>query len=401
MRSLPALLAVVGLACAASWADAQQTVATSCTPLPGVVVTGCEDFPPSVCTDEGFKVTLVSFELDQNAGTSRWVYEVCAFPQSETRPEGCPLSGLFQDLSHINFNFAALGSCLNEDATVTVTPVPVAGPVCELSPATFSCSVGPTDPSCDPPVLRQPENRFVAKCDVEDDSFTEGECAHFELAVTGALSTFGPGEATTTSKAGPTCSGPEVMLGPSCQSCAVPEACLTRTPGFWGTHPHITDDFLPVTVCGVALDHAAVGTGADCTSVTEALCVAPGRESRDNPAYASLVRALAAAKLNQAASAANGGSCAGGLASALASAGCPHSTFGAIETALCAESHQVIASSQCIEGLAAFNESEDTFPTTPPPFDQPGPANPSHCQVANGDGIVIGRGVCAPRPPLR
>ncbi len=36
----------------------------------------------------------------------------------------------------------------------------------------------------------------------------------------------------------------------------------------------------------------------------------------------------------------------------------------------------------------------DTFTVTPAPFDSPGPADPTQCRAANGNGIVIGKGGC-------
>ena len=50
-----------------------------------------------------------------------------------------------------------------------------------------------------------------------------------------------------------------------------------------------------------------------CDSSSEALCVAPGRESNRNRDYAQLVRQLTAAKLNLAATTANGGFCGGNI----------------------------------------------------------------------------------------
>ena len=54
-----------------------------------------------------------------------------------------------------------------------------------------------------------------------------------------------------------------------CPGVETGEGCLTRTPGFWGTHPHVTDRLLALTVCGVSLDTVAAGSG---TSATEAMC---------------------------------------------------------------------------------------------------------------------------------
>jgi len=81
------------------------------------------------------------------------------------------------------------------------------------------------------------------------------------------------------------------------------EGCLTRTPGFWGTHPHVTDDFLPLTVCGVDLDTVAAGSG---TSATEAMC-SVGKDGKIlGPQLTQLVRQCTAALLNVAASTSGG-----------------------------------------------------------------------------------------------
>ncbi len=159
------------------------------------------------------------------------------------------------------------------------------------------------------------------------------------------------------------------------------DECLTRTIGFWGTHQHITDLFLPVTVCGD--ETLSVTDAGTCDLATEALCVSPGRESRKNRAYAILVRQLTAAKLNIAATATNGGFCGGGIETRI---------FECEQ--LCNANHREIGASGCIDDLTAFNESLDTFPMPPVPFDSPGPADPTECRSANGNGIVIGKGAC-------
>ena len=61
---------------------------------------------------------------------------------------------------------------------------------------------------------------------------------------------------------------------------------------------------------------------------------------------------------------------------------------------LCGADHQTISESGCIDDLAAFNESQDTVTMTPAPFDSPGPADPSECREARGNGVVIGKGDC-------
>jgi hypothetical protein len=115
------------------------------------------------------------------------------------------------------------------------------------------------------------------------------------------------------------------------------------------------------------------------------MCVSPGRESKTNRAYAQLVRQLTAAKLNLAATVANAGFCVGDI----------DTTIDQCE-ALCGADQRTISASGCIEQLAGFNESQDTFAFTPAPFDSPGPADPTECRAANGNGTVVGKGNCAP-----
>jgi hypothetical protein len=214
---------------------------------------------------------------------------------------------------------------------------------------------------------------------VTEGSLDAGQCVLVQLTVAGEEPTLGPGAVDEVTKAGNKCVT-DALCGPSC-GCNETKGCITRTPGFWGTHPGITDDFLPITVCGKTLDSTDAGL---CDSVTEALCVAPGSEANKscdkNPAYAQLVRQLAAAKLNLAATAANGGTCGPHIAAKIAT--CER---------LCGATKAVISASGCITDLDTFNNSQDTVTVTPAPFDQPGPADPSQCQAANGNGLVIGK----------
>lgn len=222
-------------------------------------------------------------------------------------------------------------------------------------------------------------SNFVAKCNNTD--LNPGDCITMTLNIAGETTGLGLGAAIVVDKESTACTS-SCLAGPSCEPCEELEdgSCLTRTAGFWGTHPHITDDFLPITVCGKPLSTIPAGT---CTSVIEALCVSPGRESRGNQAYAQLVRQLAAAKLNLAATAANGGDCGTEIATRIAQC-----------EALCSANQSTISASGCIEDLDGFNNSQDTFTETPPPFDHPGPANSSQCRLANGNGKVIGKGSC-------
>lgn len=329
----------------------------------------CPDSHVSTCSRQGFAITLVDFQVDQQAGESHWDYQVCNETGLGT---GCEPP---KDLSHVDLDLPALGSCLTPTQSISLAQL------ADFDNAVLSCGVAEKDPSCD--IFGTVDQDFVAKCDVAGGNLDPGECITMRLTIGGEQPTLGAGGATVVTKAGPACEG-DCVLGPSCEPCGddpAEDGCLTRTPGFWGTHPHITSLFLPVTVCGNSLEVTAAGS---CDSATEALCVSPGRESRGNRAYASLVRALTAAKLSLNATAANGGACGSGEVEARI-AECE---------ALCGANQRTISGSGCIEDLAAFVESQDTLSITPAPFDRPGPANPTSCRDARGNGLVIGS--CGP-----
>jgi hypothetical protein len=84
------------------------------------------------------------------------------------------------------------------------------------------------------------------------------------------------------------------------------KGCLTRTPGFWGNHPAITNQFLDVEVCGVTIDNVSASSG---TSAIEAICSVGRDGSILGPQLTQLVRQCTAAALNIAASAQGGGNC--------------------------------------------------------------------------------------------
>ncbi len=248
--------------------------------------------------------------------------------------------------------------------------------------ADLSCVVENGDPSC------PGDEGLVAKCDVvSSNELDAGDCVQMKLTISGETAQLGVGAAQTQSKAGPGCAL-NCLSGPSCAPCnggpPTEIECLTRTPGFWGTHPHITEQFLPVTVCGQPLQVTGAGV---CNSSTEAMCVAPGQESRANRSYAQLVRQLTAAKLNLAATEDNGGFCGNEIAARIVEC-----------EGFCGANANMISASGCIEDLTAFNESLDSFPVTPSPFDSPGPADPTACRQANGNGVLIGAS-CVPAGP--
>lgn len=340
----------------------------------------CDHPIRQVCDDGGFLITLLGFvpAPPSDGGFATYTYSVCSpagtcsgdasvschddFHCGQlgvgTCDQQCPVDK-FKGLSHFNVDLGGLG-CLTSTTGIM-----------------GSCSngnfvVGP-DGAC---------GGIVAKCD--NVSIGDDECLMMTVQVPGEESSVGPGAALVVSKAGPPPCNGSCIEGPSCDPCDFPPPpflCLTRTAGFWGTHPHITDDFLPVTVCGEELTTTSANS---CESATEALCVSGGRESRGNPQYAQLVRQLTAAKLNLAASEANGVFCGEAIEARIAEC----------EELYCDANKNAIEASGCIEDLTEFNESQDGLVPTPPPFDMPGPADSRKCRQANGNGLVIGKGQC-------
>lgn len=385
----------------------------------------CENLPKGpICDDAGFQIRLKDYTpaAPSNSGTATYVYEICspaagtcvggnfagdsclentscqkskgqlpAVPTAECN-RTCAVDD-FHDLSHFNVAFPALGgvdSCLPTGTQITG----------ECSQGSFVIGDG----SCG--------QTNVAKCD--SPNLATGTCMTMTVNIPGETNGIGLGAAIVVSKESTECNA-SCIAGPSCDRCDEPtseeDACLTRTAGFWGTHagtrPNgalgVTDQVLEtagsITVCGKPLDTVAVdGTSNDCKSTSEALCVAPGNESKSNPSYASLVRALAAAKLNLAATAAlPGGNCSGYTYDLDGSGPQPAmhiSDIIAYCEGLCGANNGKISNSSCIEALNGFNQSDDTYPTLPALFATPGPATPAYCQAANGDGKVIGRGSC-------
>jgi hypothetical protein len=160
--------------------------------------------------------------------------------------------------------------------------------------------------------------------------------------------------------------------------------CLSRTPGFWCTHPNITAQFLPLDSCGLTLNTVTAGIAV---SATEDLTFS-GKDFKNNntsPQQLQLIRQCAAANLNVAATLTGGGDCESEFP-----------TLGALLDRCCNgpdpvcnsdSSPNEIGTSQCIELLDEFNNSLDTIAPFGP-FVRPGPANPRQCQAANGNGFV-------------
>jgi hypothetical protein len=334
----------------------------------------CEE---AVCDPLGFMIHLEDFSVDQDNGESSWTYQVCVdHAQCNCDAQYQNAGGNCHNLSHIDISLPGLGTCLTTNQSISIAQTGgVTAAALECVPVTEK------DPACD--IEGTAGSDFVAKCNVADgQSLDDGECVDIKLTIAGEQPSLGRGAASSISKSATDCVT-SLICGPACNCYTAPqeEACLTHTAGFWGTHPAITSMFLPITVCGQEL---SVTTAGSCDSVTEALCVSPGLEANKsldkNPPYAQLVRQLAAAKLNLAATAANDGGCGDEIAARIAEC-----------EAKCGATKGQINASGCVEDLTAFNESVDTFAVTPPPFDAPGRAMPAECQAATGNGIVIGK----------
>ena len=387
------------------------------------------DVGNSICDAGGFKVTMTNY-LPANdptnfTGNGIYTYQICSpaagtcngtvrngescldssFCQqqgtntdpSATCSRECAVDS-FRGLSHFDVTFPGLGgdSCLGVDAFV--------GGTCACVPSGGGCSVDGTitigDGSC------FSSSYPVAKCD--NTTLPVGSCIEMKLEVAGEENRPGLGATVVVSKESGDCNE-SCLAGPSCEPCNPPPGgaeCLTRTLGFWGTHPWVTNNYAPVTVCKNEL----VCNGADdgesnpscqalsCNSVMEGLGSIGGEINKD-AAYISMVKQLTAAKLSLNATAA-----------LVPGATCSEWSYQDksiqkwieyCET-LCSKSQSQISSSGCIEALDAFNNSEDNgFAVTPAPFDRPplddhgniSGADPSAFQAAHSGGYVIGKKV--------
>jgi hypothetical protein len=218
-----------------------------------------------------------------------------------------------------------------------------------------------------------------------------------------------------------------------------PGGCLTRTPGFWCTHPTVTALFLPVMSCGIDLTNVMVETAG--SAIEDLNYGNDFKDASTSPQQLQLIRQCAAAALNIAASEESGGSCGGQTLKS-------GDTVAEVFDSCCGEdlcdsdaSASEISGSGCIELLDEFNNSLDTFGSciaglcegsltactsdddcSPDPFDNLGSSTcpipdgdtptltdscggqPGRCQEANGNGFVnpgrdLGPGQTTGGPP--
>ncbi len=431
MRDVPCKwLVVFGVVAAITMFVAPTLSVAQVTPPDLGVCDGVDpcDAPGSFCDAGGFEVTLTNFlpanDPNNFTGNAIYTYQICSRPEGvcnglvrngeacldnefcrkkgqDTDPNAtcsrkCAVD-VFKGLSHFDIVFPELGfDCMSE--------VNFVGGTCTCVPTGGGCSVDPNivlgDGSCFDPT--DP----VAKCD--NTELPVGSCIEMVLQLAGESNLPGLGAGIVISKESTDCNA-SCLKGPSCEPCLPPpggEECLTRTLGFWGTHPWITNDYDPVTVCknDLVCDGADDGESNpsceahECNSIMEGLGSIGGELSKAQ-SYIAMVKQLTAAKLNLNATAAlvDGATC-----SDFEYQG--KSIQAWIETCelLCNKSQSQISTSGCIEALDAFNNSEDVgFPVTPAPFDRPplddhgniSGADPSAFQDSHSGGYVIGRNV--------
>jgi hypothetical protein len=384
----------------------------------------CDDLPTSICDAGGFKVTQTGYVAasSANSGTATYTYQVCSPPSGvctdgngtgiregeaclhnsfcqakgqETDPESyctreCAVD-TFRGLSHFDVDFPSLGdTCLSETNFV--------GGTCACTPgSTTGCQVDPLvvlgDGSC-------PNDGTVAKCD--NTTLAPGDCIEMTLQIAGETNELGLGAAIVVSKESTDCNE-SCIAGPSCERCddvVEGDECLTRTIGFWGTHPWITNDYDPVTVCGESVGCSGPSDGksdpsclaGSCDSIMEALG-SVGGESPKNAAYIAMLKQLAAAKLNLAATA---GTTTGSCGDFLYGDKTIEAWISTCES-LCGENQATISSSGCIEALNAFNNSEDVLEgATPAPFDRPPVDDFGNVSGADGSAFTAAQGNSTP-----
>jgi hypothetical protein len=395
----------------------------------------CEDLERSACSDGGFQITLKNYlkASSQSSGSAEYVYEICSPPAGtcsgtlrpgescldnaycqtkgqQSEPDAvcsreCVIDS-FRGLSHFDVVFPNLGTstCLTATTDVSGNCTAIDKNNDGIQPVVGNFVLG--DSSC----FEGTSSTSVAKCD--GTTIEPGDCVEMTLRIAGETSGLGLGAAVAVDKEANTCTS-TCLAGPSCEYCDDPPGnnhCLTRTIGFWGTHPWITNNYAtdasPISVCGKAVDCDDSGVDSavpacnagSCDSVMEALGSVPGSELPSNQPYVSLVKQLAAAKLNlkatQVVAPVGGNICTDWTYSGKSIQQwielCESST-------MCNSSKSQISSSGCIEALDAFNNSEDTgFSQTPPPFDRPSIGDNGVIIGADGGQFTLAQGRTTP-----
>jgi len=396
----------------------------------------CETLTNNVCSEAGFSIALKSYTpaTTQNSGAATYVYEICSPTpgtcSSLVRPgESCLDNSFcrskgqlsdpgascsrecsadtFRGLSHFDATFPALGTstCLSSQTAISGSCSAVDKNNNGIFPTVGSFVRG--DASC----FDGDSSGFTVKC--ENTSIEPGDCVEMTLTIAGETTELGRGTSVVVDKEATACTA-SCLGGPSCDSCDPddpgPNSCLTRTLGFWGSHPWITNDFAtkesPITVCGKTLFCGGPDDGmsnpsclaGSCDSIMEGLGSNPGTELSTNQPYVTLIKQLTAAKLNLKAT------------QALADPGsniCTDWSYGGkdiyqwltlCEGSICSGNKAQISTSGCIEALDAFNNHQDSgFDQTPGVFARP--SLNDHGQVSGADSSEFTRAQGKSTPP--
>jgi hypothetical protein len=259
----------------------------------------------------------------------------------------------------------------------------------------------------------------VAKCD--NTSIEPGDCIEMTLTIAGETTGLDSGAAVVVDKEATTCTA-SCLAGPSCSPCDTDDPgtnnCLTRTLGFWGTHPWIANnyasDITPISVCGKPLVCNGPDDGLSspscragtCDSVMEGLGSNPGTELSTNQAYVAFIKQLTAVKLNLAATT---------LLAAPGAGICTDWRYGdrsiydwitlcegtktesGLTGGVCFANSAAINASGCIAALDAFNNSQDSgFETPPAPFDRPSIDDSGKTSGADSKQFVLAQGKSKP-----
>lgn len=414
----------------------------------------CDNLPTNICDAGGFKVTQKTFTPanTQNSGTATYTYEICepaagvctggtglragesclqnSFCQSkgpQTDPgascsRDCAVD-TFRGLSHFDIFFPELGvaECLSGATSVTGSCEVTTNASGTATVGAFVLGDGSIEAVCG---ISDPDNNNnadkLAKCD--STNLGPGDCITMTLNIAGETNSLGLGTAVVLSKESTDCNE-SCLAGPSCDACNElgGSECLTRTLGFWGTHPWITNNYATdasqVSVCWKGLDCDDSNDGksnpackaGSCDSVMEGLGSNPGQEGSGNQPYVSMIKQLTAAKLNLKATAvlSPGATCSDWtyqgktIQQWLTYCEGTLTSLGVVG-GYCYANKSQISNSGCIEALDAFNNSQDTgFAQTPAPFDRPSlddsgnvsGADPSQFTLAQGNSNPPGKWV--------
>ena len=171
--------------------------------------------------------------------------------------------------------------------------------------------------------------------------------------------------------------------------CRSDEGCLTRTPGYWGTHPEVTVEFLPITSCGTVIDAFDEAVQDMCVNAFDA------KNNGVSVQELLLIRQCTAAMLNLSATGFFGGECESAIPGDISLL--ERIAFCCEELCTSGATRQEIGESGCVEDLDSFNNFSglddpldlmDLCPNELIGTEAPCDADSAQCEEANGDGNI-------------